>query len=656
MLPKKEPRLIALRKSLALLACAMLSVAAAAEPAAISDAKLVLAGPISLWDRRTVALVFSKPVDKATLADPKNFAFDPFLIVEAATPDVEAGNIVRLRLSAETPLLPSVEYDVRLKSGKDGDGKALDAFLLHKHFTVRTIDGEVANILRHQLPDGAVSVGKTYPGEWRAGEPVRVIPYFSCFALAGLLRGVTMTDDPRGLDATRRYLLWHEEHMGEHGYINDYRGAYPDYPSTGDFDSTDSYGAFFAWLNWSYYLHTGDEAFLRARYPAIQAAAGAIDSTLQPDGLTWAKPSYIVKYTMDNAEVFRGYFTASQVARYMGDTAHYEEWKAKAYRVREAIQRELFLDDPVLPHYVIAKMNDDSLRDEWKDYYPAGMANDLPLLCIHHGTDERAKRCWNSVKTSFLKGYVPSDGVEWFMPRVAALMGERTAQDASYLKSMEMHAKEYLSLNSGHLLELTYTDRPYAVGARRTPGAEAARTGADPWQGAPALQFHVLGPMVGFDNLRSSRTDAPAEQKDSVYTVRFLHDGKSLRIHVAAIDTDLQAGKTAGEGDGISRLFLRGAKGSIDAPVTLLSAGEGGLTFSGADGVVATGEKTKNGYALTITVSLAQIGLATTDDGVGVVDFDFETQDVGKDSSGAPLSVRLGLTRDQSVSRLLLKR
>lgn len=147
------------------------------------------------------------------------------------------------------------------------------------------------------LADGAIA---HYP------DRVKVRPYLSHFAAIGLVHASQVAGEPRYLDAAWRWLTWYQGHMDSAGYVTDYDMVSGRLVSTGDMDSTDSYAAMFLVALYNAHRATGDASRTAALSNGVAKAIGAILSTQQPDGLTWAKPAYRAKYLMDQAETYAG--------------------------------------------------------------------------------------------------------------------------------------------------------------------------------------------------------------------------------------------------------------------------------------------------------------------------------------------------------------
>jgi len=152
-------------------------------------------------------------------------------------------------------------------------------------------------VMRATSPDGAIA---PYTDD------VMVRPYLSHFAAIGLVKASRSTGDPRYSDAAWRWLAWYQSHMDAAGYVTDYDRVSGRLVSTGDMDSTDSYAAMFLVAAYNAHRATGAASRTIGLLPGVVKAIGAIMSTQQPDGLTWAKPTYRAKYLMDQAEAYAG--------------------------------------------------------------------------------------------------------------------------------------------------------------------------------------------------------------------------------------------------------------------------------------------------------------------------------------------------------------
>jgi hypothetical protein len=99
-----------------------------------------------------------------------------------------------------------------------------------------------------------------------------------------------------------------------------------------DYDSADSYAATFLSLAWTAW-QTNDpttQAYIKTISYQLDLIGGVLIKLQQSDGLTWAKPNYQIKYTMDNCEVYRGFRDLASLFSAVGDSAKYAYYTAAA--------------------------------------------------------------------------------------------------------------------------------------------------------------------------------------------------------------------------------------------------------------------------------------------------------------------------------------
>ena len=159
-------------------------------------------------------------------------------------------------------------------------------------------------ILSAQLANGAVAshADRTF-----------VSPYLAAYAAVGLSDATRMTRDPRYAEAAWRSLEWYASVMDPNGYVTDYRIDNGNLVSTGSADSTDAYAGMFLVALDAAYRAAPNLSRLRTIAPSVRAAVSAIRSTQRTDGLTGAKPSYMVAYLMNQAEAFAGLTAANRL-------------------------------------------------------------------------------------------------------------------------------------------------------------------------------------------------------------------------------------------------------------------------------------------------------------------------------------------------------
>ncbi len=156
----------------------------------------------------------------------------------------------------------------------------------------------LASLAAAQRPDGAIIYTST-----------EVMPYFANIAAIGAAHvgasGVNV----------RAYMQWyiartHDPNpWGIAGAITDYKiKADGTLKAKNSADSVDSYAATFLTLAATAWRH-GDattRAYVQTIRSDVERIASAIDAVTDGDGLTWALPTYRVKYVMDASEVYDG--------------------------------------------------------------------------------------------------------------------------------------------------------------------------------------------------------------------------------------------------------------------------------------------------------------------------------------------------------------
>jgi hypothetical protein len=195
--------------------------------------------------------------------------------------------------------------------------------------------GIAANLAGQQLSNGAILYTSTV-----------VSPYFANVAAIGAVHG--------GLDLVnvQNYMAWYIAQSAQPnpwaipGAITDYNvtstGALV---SAGTADSVDSYAATFITLAAAAYNSNNPElkAYVVANRAAIERIASAIDAVSDTDGLTFALPTYKMKYVMDNSEVYHGLVDLAMLrAQAYGDLAGAAQASAHALLIQTAIQTKFW--------------------------------------------------------------------------------------------------------------------------------------------------------------------------------------------------------------------------------------------------------------------------------------------------------------------------
>jgi hypothetical protein len=165
-------------------------------------------------------------------------------------------------------------------------------------------------LLAQQRPSGAIL--RAQGDDW-------IETYPAHHAAWGLARATRFTGDRRYAEAAYRWFRWYAARQDGTGYVWDHRVSGGVEVRTTELDSTDASNAAYLLAVHEWWRATGDRTGLDRLKKSITKAVKAIDSTRQPDGLTWAKPDWHVKYLMDNAEAVAGLHAAAVLARVFGN-------------------------------------------------------------------------------------------------------------------------------------------------------------------------------------------------------------------------------------------------------------------------------------------------------------------------------------------------
>jgi hypothetical protein len=195
---------------------------------------------------------------------------------------------------------------------------------------VADLSGVAQSLASQQRADGAILYTAT-----------QVEPYYANIAAIGAVHaGVDLAN-------VKRWMQWYVARSKDAnpwsiaGAIADYNvAADGSLQPAGEADSVDSYSATFISLAATAWRE-GD-APLRAYVAGLQSdvdrIASAIDAVTDADGLTWALPTYRLKYVMDNSEVYRGLVDLAALrTQAYGDVAGGVSAAAHAQQIQAAI-------------------------------------------------------------------------------------------------------------------------------------------------------------------------------------------------------------------------------------------------------------------------------------------------------------------------------
>jgi hypothetical protein len=311
-------------------------------------------------------------------------------------------------------------------------------------------------ILALQLDDGAII-------HQQEGDRITISPYFGNYATLGLFEAYRLTGDKKYLDGGAAWTDWYLDHMDLHGVVHDYQGTRTDYKSTGTCDATDSYAATFLACANMRRMMTGDFRFVMREHGRLYLVYKAMKATLDVDGLTFAKPGHDTKYTMDNAEVYDGFWHARQLAHVVRNY----EWVHDAYYARRKL-KQVFEDmrgeDGM---YAWAKKGETLVTTaDTNEFYPAGLAN-LFVAAIGPVSQRKAKTTVRSTYEAFPDmGACAPDHLYWW---VAA--GDRTNQKDIASKALGLLKQKVdsrgLAVDHAHYIRALSTMKCLGRGLKR---------------------------------------------------------------------------------------------------------------------------------------------------------------------------------------------
>lgn len=285
---------------------------------------------------------------------------------------------------------------------------------------------QVQFLLSKQLPSGAITSIDN-----------KISPYFANVAAVGLIKANTK-DSKSGALA---WMTWYLDHLNTPSTnvpansVFDYivePGTGREVP-TGDFDSVDSYAS--TALNVANAaVHSHDHAlrqFVRdhinqyesiANLLTVGAPSGVLVESGPDAGLTIAKPSYAVAYTMDNVEVFSGLRDFSSAEGSLTRSAESATYAAKATSAQKAVVAKLW--NPSNNNWDWAYAN----ASDPKIFYAQATVQVWPILFgVVAPKDPKAVAGWNQFNStwpSWFNNGVP-DAYPWSsLARAAQIMGE----------------------------------------------------------------------------------------------------------------------------------------------------------------------------------------------------------------------------------------
>jgi hypothetical protein len=225
--------------------------------------------------------------------------------------------------------------------------------------TVSAVAADADWILRTQMSDGAITTQTDHHAVW---------PYLANFAAEGLAQATRVTGNATYESAAWKWLAWYAAHEDSNGFVTDYVWNGSAMASSGTMDSTDAYAGTFLTAARAAWIVSPDVTRLSALHAGIAGAVQAIEATQDSDGLTWAKPSWHVKYLMDVAETYSGLRSAVVLGQALGDTVLADHAASDAAKLKAGIDS---LWDTSAANYHYAKYDSGVLQSStWAFLYP----------------------------------------------------------------------------------------------------------------------------------------------------------------------------------------------------------------------------------------------------------------------------------------------
>ncbi|PYY23946.1 MAG: hypothetical protein DMG62_05725 [Acidobacteria bacterium] len=290
-----------------------------------------------------------------------------------------------------------------------------------------------------QLPDGAI----LYTTD-------QIDPYFGNLAAIGWLKDNSTNRIP----AVEAWMSWYINHFnwpdysGIYGTVYNYNVSNGIETPTQSYDSADAYAATFLTLAESLW-NTGDagaQAYLKnIGWYDFNVVGNVVTNLQQSDGLVVAKPDYAIKYTMDNAEDYRGLSDLAALALQAFDDSGSQNWyNVHASDIQTGMQTYLRVPGGNVYYAYLGASSPDLTK-----WYPDTVAQLWP---INNGViapaSGQAKSIYSQFKTAWPTWYDLSfnsqDSFPWCAVSYAALLEGDRAGVNKYIVTMQ---NKYVNVN-----------------------------------------------------------------------------------------------------------------------------------------------------------------------------------------------------------------
>jgi hypothetical protein len=263
------------------------------------------------------------------------------------------------------------------------------------------INNDAAFICASQLTSGTYSGMIAMTTYANSGGSLWFCGYFANYAALGLLRAYQATGNTTYLTAVTNYIAQYENLMNTNGTVDDWGGTWANPTNDGTMDSTDAYAGTFLMLCYAYYQVTGNNTWLSANYSYFQMAYNAMMLTWNSDGLTWALPTYDIKYLEDNLEVREGLRAIKAIATALGKTSDANTYNSKLTTELSGLQGMYSSTDKYFGWY----KGTSTVQYDWLAYANstsyAGQANAFALAYLLKPGNTTCQNLMSSIWSSF---------------------------------------------------------------------------------------------------------------------------------------------------------------------------------------------------------------------------------------------------------------
>jgi len=195
--------------------------------------------------------------------------------------------------------------------------------------------------------------------------------YLASYGAQGLARAAQLTGNTTAAADTWSYLRWYQGEENSQGWVDDYIVDGSTTVRSIDPDSTDATSGMYLVAADDAWAATHDVSALDGITAGITGAIHAIEEVQDTDGMTFALPTYQVKYLMDESEAYGGLRAAVALANALGDPSLSAEASGDAQRLAAGVAT---LWDPGTGSFDWAKYGPGSQQlTNWSYLYPDGL-------------------------------------------------------------------------------------------------------------------------------------------------------------------------------------------------------------------------------------------------------------------------------------------